>query len=170
MAGSGGCLSEQKADVENRGDLASGRLRAHLGIHPIGHQADIARRRGTPVERASVGMDLRGASPDFAQLARSMSCFGEGPIEDPRNCRSEVGKVCTLGHGHAVLMTKYPASGHVAQADVRAQPLSSWSQAPLAPFHSHRKTRFAHPVWCNLTAYCAVPVSPSPWSRSPVTA
>ena len=34
--------------------------------------------------RASVGMDLRGPSPDFAQLARSISCYGEGPIEDPR--------------------------------------------------------------------------------------
>jgi acetolactate synthase I/II/III large subunit len=48
------------------------------------HQTEIARTRGTPLERASVGMDLRGPSPDFATLARSMGCFGEGPIEDAR--------------------------------------------------------------------------------------
>jgi acetolactate synthase-1/2/3 large subunit len=30
-------------------------------------------------------MDLRGPSPDFAKLAHSMSCYAEGPIEDPRD-------------------------------------------------------------------------------------
>ena len=49
------------------------------------HQTDIAKRRGTPVERAGIGVDLRGPSPDFAQLARAMGCCGEGPIEDPRD-------------------------------------------------------------------------------------
>ena len=49
------------------------------------HQTVIAKRRGTPIERASIGMDLRGPAPDFAALARSMGCFGEGPIEDPRD-------------------------------------------------------------------------------------
>jgi acetolactate synthase-1/2/3 large subunit len=49
------------------------------------HQTDIAHRRGTPPERASIGMDLRGPAPDFAALARSMGCHGEGPIEDPRD-------------------------------------------------------------------------------------
>ena len=48
------------------------------------HQVDIAKQRGSAVERASIGVDLCGPSPDFAKLARSMGCFGEGPIEDPR--------------------------------------------------------------------------------------
>ncbi len=48
------------------------------------HQTEIAKRRGTPIERASIGMDLRGPAPDFADLARSMGCVGLGPIEDPR--------------------------------------------------------------------------------------
>ena len=49
------------------------------------HQMEIAKLHGTPVERSSIGMDLRGPSPDFAQLARSMGGFGEGPIDDPRH-------------------------------------------------------------------------------------
>ncbi len=28
-------------------------------------------------------MDLYGPEPDFAGLARSMGCHGEGPVEDP---------------------------------------------------------------------------------------
>ena len=47
------------------------------------HQITLAHHRGTPVERASIGQDLRGPDPDFAGLARSMGCYGEGPIEDP---------------------------------------------------------------------------------------
>ncbi|MBI4171286.1 MAG: thiamine pyrophosphate-binding protein [Actinobacteria bacterium] len=48
------------------------------------HQVAIAKHRGTPVERARIGQDISGPAPDFAALARSMGCYGEGPIEDPR--------------------------------------------------------------------------------------
>jgi acetolactate synthase-1/2/3 large subunit len=46
------------------------------------HQIRMARLRGTPVERANIGMDMREPSPDFAGLARSMGWYAEGPIED----------------------------------------------------------------------------------------
>jgi acetolactate synthase-1/2/3 large subunit len=52
------------------------------------HQLRMARARGTPVERANIGMDMRGPAPDFAGLARSMGWFAEGPIEDGRELGS----------------------------------------------------------------------------------
>ena len=45
------------------------------------HQIRMARQRGTPLERAHIGMDLSGPEPDFAMLARSMGWYAEGPIE-----------------------------------------------------------------------------------------
>jgi acetolactate synthase-1/2/3 large subunit len=48
------------------------------------HQIRMAQVRGTPPERANIGMDMRGPSPDFAGLARSMGWYAEGPIEDGR--------------------------------------------------------------------------------------
>jgi acetolactate synthase-1/2/3 large subunit len=47
------------------------------------HQIRMARLRGTPLERANIGMDMRGPAPDFAGLARSMGWYAEGPIESP---------------------------------------------------------------------------------------
>jgi len=48
------------------------------------HQIRMAKLRGTPVERAHIGMDMDGPAPDFASMARSMGWYAEGPIEDPR--------------------------------------------------------------------------------------
>src|SRR6266852_4444742 len=48
------------------------------------HQIRMARVRGTPPERANIGMDIRGPAVDFAGLARSMGWYAEGPIEDGR--------------------------------------------------------------------------------------
>ncbi|MGC2520776.1 MAG: thiamine pyrophosphate-dependent enzyme, partial [Burkholderiales bacterium] len=45
------------------------------------HQLRMARQRGTPVERAHIGMDLDGPPVDFAGLARSMGWHAEGPID-----------------------------------------------------------------------------------------
>ncbi len=45
------------------------------------HQIRMARQRGTPLERAHIGMDLCDPDPDFAGLARSMGWYAEGPIE-----------------------------------------------------------------------------------------
>ncbi len=47
------------------------------------HQIRMAKLRGTPVERANIGMDLDDPAPDFATLARSMGWHAEGPIERP---------------------------------------------------------------------------------------
>ena len=47
------------------------------------HQIRVARQRGTPVDRAYIGMDLDDPPPDFATLARSMGWYAEGPIDKP---------------------------------------------------------------------------------------
>jgi acetolactate synthase-1/2/3 large subunit len=49
------------------------------------HQIAVARQRGTPEERAYIGMDLVDPAPDFATLARSLGWYAEGPIEQPRD-------------------------------------------------------------------------------------
>jgi acetolactate synthase I/II/III large subunit len=49
------------------------------------HQIRMAKLRGTPVDRAHIGMDLDDPAPDFAALAKSMGWYAEGPIEDPRD-------------------------------------------------------------------------------------
>ena len=48
------------------------------------HQIRMAKLRGTPVERAHIGMDAADPDPDFATLARSLGWYAEGPIEDPK--------------------------------------------------------------------------------------
>ena len=47
------------------------------------HQIRMARMRGTPVDRAHIGMDLDGPAPDFAAMAKSMGWYAEGPFESP---------------------------------------------------------------------------------------
>jgi acetolactate synthase-1/2/3 large subunit len=51
------------------------------------HQLRMAKLRGTDEARAHIGMDLSGPEPDFAALARSMGCYGEGPIDKPEDVR-----------------------------------------------------------------------------------
>jgi acetolactate synthase-1/2/3 large subunit len=45
------------------------------------HQIRMARLRGTPIERAHIGMDLEGPFVDFAGLAKAQGWYAEGPIE-----------------------------------------------------------------------------------------
>ncbi|HEY6361603.1 MAG TPA: thiamine pyrophosphate-dependent enzyme [Vicinamibacterales bacterium] len=47
------------------------------------HQLRMAKLRGTPVERAHIGMDMDDPAPDFAAMARSMGWYAEGPFESP---------------------------------------------------------------------------------------
>src|SRR5229473_1628473 len=47
------------------------------------HQIRMAKLRGTPLERAHIGIDLVDPAPDFATLARSMGWHAEGPIDRP---------------------------------------------------------------------------------------
>src|SRR5262249_42588187 len=49
------------------------------------HQIRMAKLRGTPVERAHIGMDMDDPAPDFAALAKSMGWYAEGPINRPRD-------------------------------------------------------------------------------------
>jgi acetolactate synthase-1/2/3 large subunit len=49
------------------------------------HQIRMAKLRGTDESKAHIGMDLFGPEPDFAGLARAMGCWGEGPIDDPKD-------------------------------------------------------------------------------------
>jgi acetolactate synthase-1/2/3 large subunit len=51
------------------------------------HQIRMAKLRGTDEAKAHIGMDLFGPEPDFAALARSMGCYGEGPIDHPKDVR-----------------------------------------------------------------------------------
>ncbi len=47
------------------------------------HQLRMAKLRGTPVERAHIGMDMDDPAPDFAAIARAMGWYAEGPINKP---------------------------------------------------------------------------------------
>ena len=48
------------------------------------HQIRMAKLRGTPVDRAHIGMDMSNPDPDFGKLTQSMGWYGEGPIDDPK--------------------------------------------------------------------------------------
>jgi benzoylformate decarboxylase/acetolactate synthase-1/2/3 large subunit len=54
------------------------------------HQERLARQRGTPLERAYIGMEIDQPAPDFAALARSFSWFAEGPVTDPGQINAAV--------------------------------------------------------------------------------
>ena len=54
------------------------------------HQIRLAKQRGTPVERAHIGMDIAEPFVDFASLARSMGVHGEGPIEHGKDVQAAV--------------------------------------------------------------------------------
>ena len=47
------------------------------------HQQRLARMRGRPVERASVGVMIDDPAPDFAAIARGLGWHAQGPISDP---------------------------------------------------------------------------------------
>jgi acetolactate synthase-1/2/3 large subunit len=51
------------------------------------HQIRMAKLRGTDEAKAHIGMDLFGPEPDFGSLARSLGCYGEGPIDNPKDVR-----------------------------------------------------------------------------------
>ncbi len=51
------------------------------------HQLRMAKLRGTDETRAHIGMDLFAPAPDFGALARSLGCYGEGPIDRPADIR-----------------------------------------------------------------------------------
>jgi acetolactate synthase-1/2/3 large subunit len=67
------------------------------------HQIRMATLRGTPVERAHIGMDLDDPAPDFAAMAKSMGWYAEGPFESPEGIAE------ALRRAIAVVKTGRPA-------------------------------------------------------------
>jgi acetolactate synthase-1/2/3 large subunit len=47
------------------------------------HQKEMASVRGTPVDRASIGITIEDPAPDFAGVARSFGWHAQGPVTDP---------------------------------------------------------------------------------------
>ena len=68
------------------------------------HQDRLARQRGTPVDRAHIGMEIDGPAPDFAALARSFGWEAEGPVDDPDKVQDAVRRAAEF-----VLRTGKPA-------------------------------------------------------------
>jgi len=52
------------------------------------HQLRMAKLRGTPLERAHIGMDMDDPAPDFAAMAKAMGWYAEGPIDKPGDVAS----------------------------------------------------------------------------------
>ncbi len=59
------------------------------------HQIRMAKQRGTPVNRAHIGMDLDDPAPDFAGLARAMGWYAEGPIDKPGDIAAALKRAIT---------------------------------------------------------------------------
>ena len=76
------------------------------------HQERLARQRGTPVERASIGMALSEPAPDFAAIAKGFGWWAEGPVTDPAQVRAAVQRAAD----HVL------ATGRPALVDVVCQP------------------------------------------------
>jgi acetolactate synthase-1/2/3 large subunit len=65
----------------------------HAYYNDWAHQISVAKKRGTDVDRAYIGMDLEGPEPDFASIAKGMDWYAEGPIFDP----AEIGPAVARG-------------------------------------------------------------------------
>ncbi|MDP9416960.1 MAG: thiamine pyrophosphate-binding protein [Actinomycetota bacterium] len=76
------------------------------------HQERLARQRGTPVERAHIGMAIDTPAPDFAAIARGFDWYAEGPIMDAAAVQAAVRRAA----GHV------RTTGRPALVDVVCQP------------------------------------------------
>jgi benzoylformate decarboxylase/acetolactate synthase-1/2/3 large subunit len=76
------------------------------------HQEKLAAQRGTPVERAHIGMAISDPEPDFAAVARGFGWYAEGPITDPAAVEDAVRRAAA----------HVQASGGPALVDVVCQP------------------------------------------------
>ncbi len=70
------------------------------------HQERLARQRGTPMERSSIGMAIDDPAPDFAAIARGFGWWAEGPVTDPDRVRGAVRTAAdhVLGTGRPALV------------------------------------------------------------------
>jgi benzoylformate decarboxylase/acetolactate synthase-1/2/3 large subunit len=76
------------------------------------HQERLARQRGTPPDRARIGMEIDGPAPDFAALAKAFGWWAQGPISAP----SAVGEAVRQAAEHV------STTGRPALVDVICQP------------------------------------------------
>jgi acetolactate synthase-1/2/3 large subunit len=76
------------------------------------HQERLARQRGTPVDRANIGMAISSPAPDFAAVARGFGWWAEGPVTDPSLLHDAVHKAAEHVRG----------TGRPALVDVVCQP------------------------------------------------
>src|SRR4029450_10927262 len=69
------------------------------------HQIRMAKLRGTPVERAHIGMDMDDPAPDFAAMAKSMGWYAEGPFESPKGVAAALKRaIAQVKAGHPALL------------------------------------------------------------------
>jgi benzoylformate decarboxylase/acetolactate synthase-1/2/3 large subunit len=68
------------------------------------HQEKVAGQRGTPVDRAHIGMAIDEPAPDFAAIAQGFGWYAAGPVVDPSQVEIEVRKAA-----EHVLSTGRPA-------------------------------------------------------------
>ncbi|HZN77720.1 MAG TPA: thiamine pyrophosphate-binding protein [Micromonosporaceae bacterium] len=70
------------------------------------HQERLARQRGTPMERAGIGLAIDDPAPDFATIARGFGWWAHGPVTDPGLVRESVRKAAdhVLGTGRPALV------------------------------------------------------------------
>ncbi|MQA61259.1 MAG: thiamine pyrophosphate-binding protein [Actinophytocola sp.] len=76
------------------------------------HQERLARQRGTPMDRAHIGMAIDTPAPDFAAIARGFGWWAEGPVDDP----DSVGEAVRRAAAHV------SETGTPALVDVLCQP------------------------------------------------
>jgi acetolactate synthase-1/2/3 large subunit len=60
------------------------------------HQITMARKRGTDLAKAHIGVAIEEPPPDFAALAKSFGWYAEGPIEDPDQIREAVARAAKI--------------------------------------------------------------------------
>jgi acetolactate synthase I/II/III large subunit len=69
------------------------------------HQIRMAKLRGTPLERAYIGMDMVDPAPDFASMAKSMGWYAEGPIDQPGDVAAALKRaIAKVKSGQAALL------------------------------------------------------------------
>ena len=99
------------------------------------HQERLARQRGTPVERAHIGMAISDPAPDFAAVARGFGWWAEGPVEDPAGVQAAVRRAA---EHVAVHRDARPSSTWCAS---RSEPAESASARPCAGWHRRPRIR-----------------------------
>ena len=101
------------------------------------HQIRMAKLRGTDEAKAHIGMDLFGPEPDFGALARSLGCYGEGPIDKPEDVQPALRRaIAEVKKGRLALVDtitqhKGGSTGRVTRAE--RPPRCGWRRSSPLP-------------------------------------